>query len=143
MEIRRAACRRAVCGTDESGAAHGPHQYVSRSYAGHLDCPGWTPEESVAMLDELDGVLRPWAYGELPPGAVLACHPAIYSAVTRVAVPTYAEYAARTPLLPLPVVLCSELAYGSWQLVLARGQIDPEALVVVRHPVAGGGRGAG
>ena len=136
MEIRRAACRNGAYGTDEPARPHPAHRYFPHRDSLITDCPGWTAEEdaAVAMLDELDAVLRPWAYGELPPGAELRCHPAIYSAVTRVVIPSFAEHAARTPLLPLPATLDSGLPYGSWQLVLARGQVDPEALIVVRDP---------
>jgi hypothetical protein len=107
-------------------------------------CPGWTPEEAAvtAMIDELCAVLRPYQYEGLPPGAALACHPALYYAMLTVVIPSFTEFAAMSggaamlPFPSLPVIIDPELAHGSWQLVLARGGLS--GLVVVRHPIAGG-----
>jgi hypothetical protein len=127
-EVRRAACRNARYGTDQSAAPHGPHEFFPHSQAEAIPCHGWTAEEAgaVAMMDALDEALKPFAYDGVPPGVRLACNPLMLNALTRVLVPSYAEFIAGKgllPKLPVPVTVEAGLPYGAWRLILAEGAI--------------------
>jgi hypothetical protein len=126
-EVRRAACRNARYGTDQSAAPHGPHEFFPHSQAEAIQCRGWDAEEAgaVAMLDALDEALKPFAYDRLPDSTRLAVHPLMLHALTRVMVPSYAEFAAgNDPVkLPVPVTVDAGLPYGAWRLILAEGVI--------------------
>jgi hypothetical protein len=125
-EVRRAACRNARYGTDQSAAPHGPHEFFPHSQAEAIQCRGWDAEEAgaVAMLDALDQALKPFAYEAVPPGMRLACHPLVLHAMHRVIVPSHAEFAAGyVTKLPVPVTVEAALPYGAWRLILAEGAI--------------------
>ena len=57
MHLRSPACRGAWRGTDESAAAHGPHEFYPHFWPTAADCPGWTEDEAnaKALADRLRG----------------------------------------------------------------------------------------
>ena len=116
MHLRSSACRGAWRGTDESAAAHRPHEFYPHFWPTAADCPGWTEDEAnaKALADRLRG---------LPGGTRLEAHPAVLTAVSRLLEPDYpGESDQAEQLFGVPLVAAS-LEPGEWRLVTADGTV--------------------
>lgn len=120
MHLRSPACRGAWRGTDESAAAHGPHEFYPHFWPTAADCPGWTEDEAKAkaLADRLRGC---------PGGTRLEAHPAVLTAVSRLLEPDYPDEGDQvehqpTQLFGVPLV-AAPLEPGEWRLVAADGTV--------------------
>src|ERR1700722_13063647 len=118
MHLRSPACRGAWRGTDESAAAHGPHEFYPHFWPTAADCPGWTEDEAYAkaLADRLRGC---------PGGTRLEAHPAVLTAVSRLLEPDYPGESDHvehqlTQLFGVPLG-AAPLKPGKWRLVTADG----------------------
>jgi hypothetical protein len=134
MELRKALCRGAKYGTDESAGPHGPHQFFPHAWAEAIDCPGWTAREhDAASLAELMLRTDPGL-----PELALQCHPVVEYALMQVIIPGYQEFIDElsSPMsMPLqkfggiPVMRTVAAERGAWTLAsgmrtIAEGVLD-------------------
>ena len=122
MHLRSSACRGAWRGTDESAAAHGPHEFYPHFWPTAAHCPGWTEDEANAraLADRLRGC---------PGGTRLEAHPGVLAAVSRLLEPDYpgegeGESAGHQIRHLFGVLLvAAPLEPGEWRLVAADGTV--------------------
>ena len=89
MHLRSPSCRGARYGTDQSAAAHGPHEFFPHEWAPATPCPGWSAEEASAAAV----VEQVWQYAHehpAPDGTRLEGHPALIAGIGRLLEPDFA-----------------------------------------------------
>ena len=119
MHLRKPSCCGAHYGTDQSAAAHGPHEFFPHKWAEAIRCPGWSEEEAgaSAVIEEVF---------KAPRGSRLEAHPAVIGNITRLLQPDFADLsdlatAGKLPgiitqLFGVPLV-AAPLGPGEWRLV--------------------------
>ena len=88
MHLRKPSCRGAHYGTDQSAAAHGPHEFFPHQQSEAIPCPGWTAQEDAAgkITDLLLGLPE---HDLEPGGASLQCGWRVSMAISRLLTPDY------------------------------------------------------
>jgi hypothetical protein len=88
MHLRKASCRGGHYGTDQSAAAHGPHEFFPHQWAEAIPCPGWTAQEDAA--GKITDLLLALPEHDLEPaGASLQCGWRVSMAISRLLTPDY------------------------------------------------------
>jgi hypothetical protein len=88
MHLRKPSCRGAHYGTDQSAAAHGPHEFFPHSWAEAVPCPGWTAREDAAR--KITDLLRGMREHDLEPdSASLQCGWRVSQAISDLLTPDY------------------------------------------------------
>ena len=120
MHLRTPACKGAWHSTDQSAAAHGPHEFFPDKWIGASVCPGWTEEEAsaTAVVEKIR---------QAPAGYRLEGHPAVIVGIQRLLVPDFPGEGARiehqlTQLYGVPLE-ATRLGPGEWRLVTADGTV--------------------
>lgn len=140
MHLRNAACRGAVYGTDQSAAAHDPHEFFPYPMLAAARCYGWTEDEAAAT--DLVERLRKYALEHpFEDGARLEASASVLAQLNRLVEPDAVDMhraAGLPPLLdtlfgvPLVMVAASVewgLRPGEWRLVAAdRTVVDANSL---------------
>jgi hypothetical protein len=131
MHLRKASCRGGHYGTDQSAAAHGPHEFFPHSWAEAIRCPGWSEEEAAASA-VVEQIAQ---YAHEHPRADetrLEAHPAVLAGISRLLVPIDADTGLATVtddagiehqltrLFGVPLA-AAPLGPGEWRLVLGGG----------------------
>jgi len=130
MHLRNPSCRGAHYGTDQSAAAHGPHEFFPHAWAEAIRCPGWSEEEAGASA--VVAAVERYAHEHpAPDGTRLEGHPAVITGLTRLLQPDFADISDLatadkmpgiiTHLLGIPV-MSAPLGPGEWRLVTAGGE---------------------
>jgi hypothetical protein len=148
MHIRTPACKGAWYDTDESAAAHGPHEFFPDPLLGASRCPGWSDGD--ARATDLEARLRSHVEGRaMVAGVRLEVSPAVLAELTWLTEPSLSE----CPVMPAaPVdrlygvpIVATRMEAGTWRLLAADGTLidtsavprgitpDPSGL---RHPLS-------
>jgi hypothetical protein len=129
MHLRTPSCRGARYGTDQSAAAHGPHEFFPHSWAEAIPCPGWSAKQAsaTAVVEQV----RQYAHEHPAPDETrLEGHPALIAGIGRLLEPDFADVSdlatadkipgVITRLFGIPLV-AAPLGPGEWRLVTGGG----------------------
>jgi hypothetical protein len=118
MELVKPVCRNI--------SEHPAHSFWSHGYTVWNECPGQTAQDAdtAALAEQLTGLAVDHAWPmALPAGTRLECHPLVPLLLTRIVVPSYAEFSTSlhtgevTPKTYIPVVVRDGMDRGAWELV--------------------------
>lgn len=124
MHLRNPDCRGGHYGTDQSAAAHGPHEFFPHSWAEAIRCTGWSEEEAGASA-VVKAIQQQVTTDPVPDGTIrLEAHPAVITGISRLLEPDLADLADEdigighqiTRLFGVPLV-AAPLGQGEWRLV--------------------------